>query len=302
MGLWRSVALVELGAVVCDGDGTPGRSQEPDGRFAAESAARGSRILSRVLSPELGNGCTHTAPNEDTPGRTPTPRPPCAQDKGRAIGELRNAQFGASPTSAMLLSVCLRTGSDTGMGKMYGYCRVSTDEQAVGLQADALMRAGVACDNVFTDMGVSGAMPAMERPGFAALLAQVSAGDTITVWKLDRLGRSVIDLLETAQMLRERGVHLKSLTEELNTGTPMGKMFFTIIASVAEMERAVLSERTRAGIAAARARGARVGRPPVADDKKRALKALVASGMGAEQAGAQLGLSRASAFRIARAE
>lgn len=188
------------------------------------------------------------------------------------------------------------------MGKQYGYARVSTDVQVVDLQVDALMRAGVGCDDIYSDMAVSGAKDAMGRPAFAALMGKVEHGDIIVVYALSRLGRSTVDVLETLRGLELRGVAFRSVTESIDTSTPMGRMVLTILAAMAQMEREQTAERSKAGVAAARARGARVGRPPVADDKKRALKALIASGMGAEQAGAQLGLSRASAFRIARAE
>jgi len=186
------------------------------------------------------------------------------------------------------------------MGKQYGYARVSTDHQVVDLQVDALMRAGVGSDDIFADMAVSGARGAMDRPAFAALVSKVERGDTVVVYSLSRLGRSTVDVLETLRGLEVRGVAFRSVTESIDTATPMGRMVLTILAAMAQMEREQTAERSKAGVAAARARGAKIGRPSVPDDKRRALRTLVASGMPTAVAGKAVGLSRASAFRIMR--
>ena len=152
---------------------------------------------------------------------------------------------------------------------LIGYARVSTAEQTLALQQDALTRGG--CDRIFTDTS-SGAKT--ERPGLAEALDFVRAGDTLVVWKLDRLGRSLPHLLQTVAGLQERGVGFKSLTEQLDTTTSGGKLIFHIFASLAEFERDIIRERTRAGLAAARARGKQGGRPKAAalnDPKKVAL-------------------------------
>ena len=139
---------------------------------------------------------------------------------------------------------------------LVGYARVSTHEQTLALQQDALAQAG--CERVFTD--TAGGATA-DRPGLALALDHLRAGDTLVVWKLDRLGRSLPHLLATITGLQERGVGLKSLTEQLDTTTSGGKLIFHVFAALAEFERDVTRERTRAGLAAARARGRQGGRP-----------------------------------------
>ena len=131
-----------------------------------------------------------------------------------------------------------------------GYARVSTQEQTLALQQDALTKAD--CARVFTDTA-SGAKA--DRPGLEEALNFARAGDTLVVWKLDRLGRSLPHLLETVAGLQKRGVGFKSLTEQIDTTTSGGKLIFHIFASLAEFERDIISERTNAGLAAARARG-----------------------------------------------
>lgn len=137
-----------------------------------------------------------------------------------------------------------------------GYIRVSTSEQREGLQEDALKAAG--CEKIFMDK-VSGAK--FEREGLNAALAFARAGDTLVVWKLDRLGRSLIDLIGRVNVMKERGVDFISLTESIDTTTPSGKLLFHIMGSLAEFERDLIRERTRAGLEAARARGHNGGRP-----------------------------------------
>jgi DNA invertase Pin-like site-specific DNA recombinase len=137
-----------------------------------------------------------------------------------------------------------------------GYARVSTDEQTLNLQLDALRAAG--CDRVFTDTA-SGA--AAERPGLTEALDHCRAGDTLVVWRLDRLGRSLRHLIETVTALAERGVGFKSLTESIDTTSPGGKLIFHIFGALAEFERDLIRARTRAGLTAARARGRTGGRP-----------------------------------------
>jgi DNA invertase Pin-like site-specific DNA recombinase len=139
---------------------------------------------------------------------------------------------------------------------LVGYARVSTTEQHLDLQRDALTQAG--CDRLFTDTA-SGATA--ERPGLAAALNYLRDGDVLAVWKLDRLGRSLKDLLEIVTTLEQRGIGFKSLQESMDTTTPGGKLIFHVFAALAEFERGVIRERTQAGLTAARARGRRGGRP-----------------------------------------
>lgn len=137
-----------------------------------------------------------------------------------------------------------------------GYARVSTEDQNLDLQLTALKHAG--CDTIFTDKGVSGARFA--RPGLDATLRRVRPGGMLVVWKLDRLGRSLQGLVELVNTLAQRGVQFVSLSESINTTSPGGKFFFHMMAALAEFERALISERTRAGMAEARAQGRTLGR------------------------------------------
>lgn len=136
---------------------------------------------------------------------------------------------------------------------LIGYARVSTADQDLSLQTLALEKAG--CGKVFTDT-ISGAK--FERPGLAEALTFAREGDCLVIWKLDRLGRSIHGLIELAADLSARKIDLRSLTEGIDTSTPTGRLMFHILASVGEMERDNIKERTVAGLAAARAKG-RVG-------------------------------------------
>ena len=148
---------------------------------------------------------------------------------------------------------------------LIGYARVSTVDQKLDLQNDALTKAG--CERIFTDT-VGGA--SAERAGLEQALAFARKGDTLVVWKLDRLGRSLRHLVETLAALRDRGVGFRSLQESIDTTTSGGKLVFHVVAALAEFERDLIRERTRAGLDAARTRGKRGGRWPKLDDKKRA--------------------------------
>ena len=144
------------------------------------------------------------------------------------------------------------------MSNIIGYARVSTLEQNAALQVDALTAAGAV--RVFTDHA-SGATD--DRPALREALAYLNPGDTLTVWRIDRLGRSVANLIETVNVLAARRVQFRSLTEAIDTGTPGGELVFHIFAAVAQMERRLISERTLAGLKSARARGRTGGRPTV---------------------------------------
>ena len=139
---------------------------------------------------------------------------------------------------------------------LIGYARVSTTDQNLDLQRDALVKAG--CAKILTDT-ISGAKA--DRPGLTEALSFLRAGDVLVVWKLDRLGRSLKQLIETVNTLEQREADLKSLSESIDTTTPGGKLIFHIFAALAEFERDLIRERTLAGLAAARARGRRGGRP-----------------------------------------
>jgi DNA invertase Pin-like site-specific DNA recombinase len=139
----------------------------------------------------------------------------------------------------------------------YGYARVSSDDQNADMQLKALKSAG--CGKIFKDE-LPGAT--MKRPALLRCLKVLDDGDTLTVWKLDRLARSLRDLVAMMDDLNHRGVHFRSLTEEISTTTPGGKLVFHIFAALAEFERGLIIERTRAGMKAARARGVRPGPRP----------------------------------------
>lgn len=151
---------------------------------------------------------------------------------------------------------------------LIGYARVSTQDQTLDLQTDALARAG--CEKIFTDM-TSGAKA--ERPGLLEAMSHLRAGDTLVVWRLDRLGRTLNHLIATITKLNEQGIGFKSLQENMDTTTPGGKLIFHIFGALAEFEREVIRERTNAGLQAARARGRLGGRPTLQtrDPKKVAL-------------------------------
>jgi DNA invertase Pin-like site-specific DNA recombinase len=146
---------------------------------------------------------------------------------------------------------------------LIGYARVSTYEQTLNLQRDALEKA--ACSKIFTDV-ISGVKA--ERKGLDEALAYVRKGDTLVVWRLDRLGRSLPHLITTMTDLLERGIGFKSLTENIDTTTSGGKLIFHIFGALAEFERNLIRERTQAGLTAARARGKTGGRPKALIGKK----------------------------------
>lgn len=148
---------------------------------------------------------------------------------------------------------------------LVGYARVSTHDQDPALQLDALEKAG--CERVFTETA-SGAQ--RDRPELKAALDYMRPGDTLVVWRLDRLARSMKQLIETVEGLENREVGFRSITESIDTTTSGGKLVFHIFGALAEFERTIIQERTRAGLAAARARGRTGGRPPVLDEKDKA--------------------------------
>ncbi|KVQ13250.1 DNA resolvase [Burkholderia ubonensis] len=145
--------------------------------------------------------------------------------------------------------------------KYIGYARVSTDEQNLDLQFAALRQHG--CDTIYSDQGISGTC--FGRPGLADALSAVSPGSTLVVWRLDRLGRSIGELIALVNQLNAHDIGFMSLTEAIDTQSSAGRFFFHMMAALAEFERSLISERTRAGLRSARARGSRLGRPPILD-------------------------------------
>src|SRR3954469_15250904 len=139
---------------------------------------------------------------------------------------------------------------------LIGYARVSTDDQNLDLQRDALTKAG--CEQIYTDR-ISGIKA--ERKGLTDALSHLRSGDTLVVWRLDRLGRSLRHLIDTVTALQDQGIGFKSLQENIDTTTSGGKLVFHIFGALAEFEREIIRERTNAGLQAARSRGRNGGRP-----------------------------------------
>ena len=179
------------------------------------------------------------------------------------------------------------------MGQLLGYARVSTQDQDASLQVLALEAAG--CPKVFIDQA-SGSTT--KRPELDKLLAYAREGDTLVVWRLDRLGRSTQHLLRTIEELGQRGVGFRSLTEAISTDSASGALLLTIMSAIAQFELSLVKERTIAGIQAARNRGVRIGRPPkVTLTKIEAAKEMKAAGMSTSEIAEALGVSRRSVYR-----
>lgn len=174
------------------------------------------------------------------------------------------------------------------MGRLIGYARVSTDDQNVDLQIDSLRNAGA--DPIFVDRGVSGAT--RSRPELDRCLRSLRAGDTLVVWKLDRLGRSLTHLVTLIDGLRQRDIGLRSVTETIDTTTSHGRLLFGLFSTLAEFERSLIRERVNAGLEAARRRGQHLGRrrsltPSQVDHAAE----LVAAGRSLRQVGDLLGVA-----------
>lgn len=177
---------------------------------------------------------------------------------------------------------------------LIGYARVSTDEQSLSLQREALTAAG--CARLFEDQAVSGT--ARARPGLDAALAVLASGDVLAVWKLDRLGRSLPHLIETIAALGARGVGFRSLTEDINTGSAGGRLIFHIMGALAEFERSLIVERTRAGMRSAKGRGVHVGRKPALSPHQVAhARLLLAQGQSAQAIARSLKVGRSTLYR-----
>jgi DNA invertase Pin-like site-specific DNA recombinase len=176
---------------------------------------------------------------------------------------------------------------------LVGYGRVSTTDQNPALQEDALRFAG--CEKLFIEKVSSGKK---DRPQLAAALDYVREGDTLVVWRLDRLARSIRQLIQTVEDMEARGVGLKSLTEAIDTSTPGGRLVFHIFGSIAEFERAIIRERTKAGVAAAKARGRAGGRPAkLTGERADHARNLLAAGSSVSSVARSMGVSRASVHR-----
>jgi DNA invertase Pin-like site-specific DNA recombinase len=181
---------------------------------------------------------------------------------------------------------------------LVGYARVSTLDQDPALQRDALKAAG--CAKMFEDRA-SGARA--DRPGLGQALAFLREGDVLVVWKLDRLGRSLVHLVETVGTLATRGVGFRSLTEAIDTTTAGGRLVFHLFAALGQFERDLIRERTRAGLAAAEARGRKGGRRPVVTPEKfRRARLLIAQGLTVREAAARLRIGKTALYEALAAE
>ena len=179
-----------------------------------------------------------------------------------------------------------------------GYARVSTCDQSTALQLDALREAG--CTHVFEDKitGIS-----RKRPGLEQALRLIGQGDELVVWKLDRLGRSLRHLTDISEQLHAKGANFVSLADGIHTGTHVGDFFFHILGAIAEFERTLIIERTRAGLTAARRRGRPLGRKPKLNAADiAAARAMMAGGMKAAAVAQRLAVGRATLFRAFQQE
>lgn len=176
---------------------------------------------------------------------------------------------------------------------LVGYGRVSTAEQNLELQLSALNEIG--CEKLYQDK-ISGAKD--NRPGLTMALEVLRTNDTLVVWKLDRLGRTVKGLIDLVNDLHKKGIHFKSITDNIDTSTPAGRFFFHVMASLAQMERELLAERTKAGLAAARAKGRVGGRKrKMTPSKVDSAKQLLSSGMLPKDVAQNLGVSIPTLYR-----
>ena len=184
--------------------------------------------------------------------------------------------------------------------RLLGYTRVSTAGQDAQLQLDALQDGGVQKRFVYADF-TSGSKRSKQRPGMKRLLDYAEDGDTVVVWRIDRLGRSLLDVLATVNHLRDRGVKVRSVSDNIDPETSAGRMMLGMLATLAEYERELITERVNAGIAAAKQNGTKFGRPPVDPDEIAAKLAIAedarAKGRTAEDAARLVGWSRATLYR-----
>ena len=176
----------------------------------------------------------------------------------------------------------------------YGYARVSSTDQSLNLQIDALRKAE--CDRVFTDHGISGVDP--NRPGLSDLMRIVQPGDTIIVWRLDRIGRSMRDLVDRMHALHRRGIGFVSLCESIDMDSAVGELILHLLIAISHFERRLIIERTRAGLAAAKARGVQLGRPPALNGEERCeALSLINAGLSIPETAAELSIGRSTLYR-----
>jgi len=180
-------------------------------------------------------------------------------------------------------------------GRRIGYARVSTKDQKLRMQRDALQAVG--CDLVFEDHGMSGKN--MRRPGLENMLAALRAGDSVVVFKLDRLGRSVLDLADMLVRFEREAIHFCSISEGINTTTPGGKLVYHLFSAFAEFQRDIIVENTMAGLDAAKRSGSRFGRPPAIDIERvmEAQRIIAQQGISISEAARRIGAARPTLSR-----
>ena len=176
--------------------------------------------------------------------------------------------------------------------QVIGYARVSTKEQDLSLQLDALNKYG--CDRIFTDKLSS----VKERQGLTDALGYLREGDTLVVWKLDRLCRSLPDLIKISEQIRTAGAQLVSITESIDTSTPAGRLYFNILGALGQMERELIQERVKAGLAAARRRGKVPGKPRVSEEKLELARRELSSGRTYPEVARILGVHPQTLYRL----
>jgi len=201
--------------------------------------------------------------------------------------------------SRLPIGYTIAMASDEGL--LIGYARVSTQDQNLDLQRDALLREGVRPGRIYSDKASGG--PGVSRPGFNAAEKACRKGDTLVVWKLDRLGRSLLEVLEVCKRLERKGAGLRVITDKIDTTTAMGRFVLHILAALAEMERGLIVERTKAGLAAAKARG-RVGgrRRTVTPEQEAEAIALLRAGHDVPHVADAIGVSKSLIYQRARGE
>lgn len=176
--------------------------------------------------------------------------------------------------------------------QVIGYARVSTKEQDLSLQLDALSKYG--CDRIFTDKISS----VKERQGLIDALGYLRDGDTLVVWKLDRLCRSLPDLIKISELIRTTGAQLVSITESIDTSTPAGRLYFNILGALGQMERELIQERVKAGLAAARRRGKVPGKPRVSEEKLELARRELSAGRTYPEVARILGVHPQTLYRL----
>jgi len=187
---------------------------------------------------------------------------------------------------------------------LIGYTRVSTRQQDASLQRAALLHAGVDPEHIYEDV-ITGGSGAADRPGWAELTTYARDRDVVVVWRIDRIGRTMLDVLQTVADLQTRGIGVLSVSDGIDSRTPIGRMMVGLLAALSEYERDLIKERVTAGVAAAQARGVRFGRPPAdplaVEAKLAGARSAIAGGASVAEAAARVGWSRATYYRAVSA-